>query len=218
MKPITHIRFTACALLLTLFVKANAQQLSLHADAVNATSVPDTFDVYHYHAPYLSADEDLVGITADRTYKKGIPDGQWTTYYGNGQTRYVITFNADKYLRIKQEMKKDRRQIFTPLALAGRNDQRVFRRVTFGDHKMLFHGLFVSYYEDGHTRDSGYYANGLRENEWVEKEDASGRWITGTYEHGRKTGYWRRFETDGTLADVLWFRKGKLVDQKRIKR
>ncbi len=168
--------------------------------------------------PAYNVDEDFTAGTArvSRSYRSGIPDGEWRGYYPNGQTKFIRYYSADKYRRIKQEMHKHQRQIFTPLALAAKNDPRIFSRATAGDFRLLAHGLFMNFYPDGSVKDSGYYRNGLREDHWVEKTANGATEMAGTYVHGVKTGVWTVRDNQGKIRCLQHYsKKGELLSQKQ---
>ncbi|WP_046367141.1 toxin-antitoxin system YwqK family antitoxin [Flavihumibacter petaseus] len=152
----------------------------------------------------------------DGKFRYGIPDGEWRGYYPNGQTKFIRSYSADKYQRIKQEMRKDSRQIFTPLAQAAKEDQRVFYTVTSGNNRLLNHGLYMNFYPSGLVKDSGYYVNGLREDYWIEFTDNGSFRTAGRYLHGRKAGVWTLHAADGKLLVLTRYsRKGKVLSQKK---
>lgn len=73
----------------------------------------------------------------------------------------------------------------------------------------LHHGVFINFYDNGHTRDSGSYNNGLKNGLWVYYSPSGERWL-GKYKDGTRQQEWKKYGADGKIEMILFFdRKGK---------
>ncbi|MFD2525714.1 toxin-antitoxin system YwqK family antitoxin [Flavihumibacter stibioxidans] len=82
-------------------------------------------------------------------------------------------------------------------------------------NECLHHGLYVNYYPNGATKDSGYYRNGLREGHWEEWLSNGTVRASGAYLHGRRTQTWSYYDSSGRLRSLAIYNgKGELQEQK----
>jgi antitoxin component YwqK of YwqJK toxin-antitoxin module len=168
-------------------------------------------------------------------FRYGLPDGEWKGWFSNGTPMFIRNYNADKYLRIRQEVKKHPRQVFTPLAKAAQSDPAEIKRATssvgsFRDlhesttdtriyqppfNTCLHHGLYMNFYPNGSVKDSGYYKNGLREGHWEEWTENGSTRMSGGYHHGKRSGTWAYYDAGGKLRSLTSYnRKGEIYHQK----
>lgn len=69
----------------------------------------------------------------------------------------------------------------------------------------LHHGAYINYFENGSTKDSGYYKEGLKEGLWMHRADTvAGVW-KGFYKHGFKEKEWKYYSTSGKLKLIVFF-------------
>jgi antitoxin component YwqK of YwqJK toxin-antitoxin module len=69
----------------------------------------------------------------------------------------------------------------------------------------LHHGEYINYFENGVTKDSGYYKEGLKEGIWLHRADAgTGLW-KGMYKHGVKQKEWKYYNAAGKLKLIVFF-------------
>lgn len=80
----------------------------------------------------------------------------------------------------------------------------------------LLHGIFVNYFPDGTTKDSGSYTYGLRDGLWQEWDEKENKIKKGLYHHGKKTGIWKYYSDSGKLITIKKFKEGNEVYAKRF--
>lgn len=86
------------------------------------------------------------------------------------------------------------------------------------DH-CLHEGLYMNFFENGATKDSGYYKDGLKAGKWVHYETPQGGSEQGKYQHGLRVKDWKVYNTAGRLTTILHYdRNGNLQWQKKINR
>ncbi|RYY18992.1 MAG: hypothetical protein EOO04_22870, partial [Chitinophagaceae bacterium] len=82
----------------------------------------------------------------------------------------------------------------------------------------LHHGLYMNFYENGATKDSGYYKNGLREGIWEEWLDDGATRSHGFYSRGHKVDTWKFYNQQGQLLYVRSFdRHGRETHRKSFR-
>lgn len=82
----------------------------------------------------------------------------------------------------------------------------------------LHHGLYMNWYDNGTTKDSGHYRNGLKEGIWLHRK-ADGSYQTGVYRHGQKNAEWKEYDAKQRLAHLHFYnRKGQLEWSKKMGR
>ena len=176
------------------------------------------------HGSWKSWFEDDV-LNDEGKLVKGIPDGQWRVWYPNGNLRFIRTYSSDKFKRVKQQWlrphpKMPNYHITTlyqnnrPKAVALVKSSYSFKEVK-GDGSYtpaftdcIHHGLFMNFYENGSTKDSGYYKSGLRNGVWREGFNEEGYW-TGNYSNGIKNGTWKRFNQQNRMMELIVYKKGR---------
>ena len=165
--------------------------------------------------------------------KNGLPNGEWKVWFPNGQLRYVRTYSADKYKRIRQEFHRPHPKMpnygLTNIYLSDRKKALQFTRSSYSFKEndtqdihipvftnCLHHGLFINYNEDGSLRDSGVYKNGLRDGGWIESAGQNAGYFTGTYKNGQKTGTWKQYDQRKQLLKITQYSNGKQGWQKEF--
>lgn len=151
--------------------------------------------------------------------RKGVPDGEWKVWYPDGRLRYVRTYSADKYRRVRMEMRTAHpKKVNYPLTdMYMRNRAVALGYMTPGysfreeDYEAVFSkclhdGLYMNYDAEGKVVDSGYYRNGLREGVW-QMHTADGQLLRGHYKHGQRRGVWRSYDSSGKLVRVTEYSK-----------
>ena len=82
----------------------------------------------------------------------------------------------------------------------------------------LHHGLYVNFFPDGKTRDSGYYKNGVRDGLWNEWNNDATVLAVGSYKQGRPNGDWKFYNKQGKLLYIqLYSDRGKLKEVVKMK-
>lgn len=82
----------------------------------------------------------------------------------------------------------------------------------------LHHGLYMNFFPDGNTKDSGYYKNGVRDGIWEEWQNNGTVRATGMYKRGVPTGDWRYFDRNRKLLYVKWFNsRGRVTNSVTMK-
>ncbi len=82
----------------------------------------------------------------------------------------------------------------------------------------LHHGLYMNFYPDGATKDSGYYKNGVRDGIWEEWIDDGAIRSSGVYKRGVRRNEWRYFSRDGKLLYLLLYnQQGKVKDRIQLR-
>ncbi|WP_127126985.1 toxin-antitoxin system YwqK family antitoxin [Pseudoflavitalea rhizosphaerae] len=82
----------------------------------------------------------------------------------------------------------------------------------------LHHGLYVNFFPDGKTKDSGYYKNGVRDGLWNEWNNDATVLAVGSYKQGRPNGDWKFYNKQGKLLYIqLYSHNGKLKDVVKMK-
>ena len=70
----------------------------------------------------------------------------------------------------------------------------------------LHHGLFMNFYGNGSTRDSGTYYNGLKNGLWSYYTPSGERWL-GKYKDGIRQQEWKKYGAHGRLETIIYFDK-----------
>ena len=82
----------------------------------------------------------------------------------------------------------------------------------------LLHGLYLNYFSNGTTRDSGYYKNGLKDGVWMHRNSIGGSWFTGVYKNGMRQYEWKQYEASGKLASIIFYNKEGKEEWRKIMR
>jgi antitoxin component YwqK of YwqJK toxin-antitoxin module len=81
----------------------------------------------------------------------------------------------------------------------------------------LHHGLYINYFSNGITRDSGYYKNGLRDGVWIQRDQPGASFTRGSYNHGTRVKGWRTYDDDGKLVSMHFYNnRGQLIWKKNF--
>lgn len=81
----------------------------------------------------------------------------------------------------------------------------------------LHHGLYMNFYPEGTTKDSGYYKNGLREGVWEEWLENRNIRSVGFYHNGAKKNTWKYYTSGGKLLYIQHYNhRGKPVGTKEF--
>ncbi|HEY6504227.1 MAG TPA: hypothetical protein VIZ28_09660 [Chitinophagaceae bacterium] len=70
----------------------------------------------------------------------------------------------------------------------------------------LHHGLYMNFYSNGSTKDSGYYRNGLKDGIWIHRDD-NGAWLMGMYKNSVRSGDWKQYDAKGRLVSIIFYNK-----------
>lgn len=162
-------------------------------------------------------------------FDKGLPDGEWKTWYPNGQLKTIRHYDAEKFHFIKADIQrnhpKDKRFAITKYAVknpapyfqphyesnGGINlNLSMLQKIhynTLGDgdtylppfNSCLHHGLYINYDENGAVKDSGNYVNGLKHGLWKEALNGASVYAFGFYYHGVRQDQWKYYKADGSL-------------------
>ncbi|MBC7904576.1 MAG: hypothetical protein H7Y27_14215 [Gemmatimonadaceae bacterium] len=153
--------------------------------------------------------------------RKSVPDGQWKVWDQDGNLKHIRTFSSEKLRRIKNEMRVSHpRRINHPLTNIYMKNRAEALRYLHPSYAFpaqeaykpvfregLLNGLYMNFFEDGSSRDSGVYSNGLREGVWVEK-DRTGTVSRGIYKNGKKSGAWNEYRNGQILRTVFYSSRG----------
>lgn len=83
-------------------------------------------------------------------------------------------------------------------------------------NECLHHGLYMNFFENGATKDSGYYKNGLRDGVWTH-HTPDGIW-RGAYKNGVRYNEWKLYSEDGKLRLLIFYnRNGKEEGRKLVR-
>jgi antitoxin component YwqK of YwqJK toxin-antitoxin module len=69
----------------------------------------------------------------------------------------------------------------------------------------LHHGIFLNYFRNGRTRDSGYFDNGLPHGVWVHYNTEGGSSWQGEYKDGVRQREWKLFDARGKLLKIVFY-------------
>lgn len=173
------------------------------------------------------------------SFKKGVPDGKWKTWYSNGQVKSIRNYSANKYHFIKADInrnhprvhkykiteyhqnKKQVKQYFVPDFDYNNTGGGLMQTIIFNTQNdgegykppytsSLHHGEFVNFYEDGSVKDSGHYVDGLKHGIWVETEKKEPVRSVGYYQHGFRHGQWKHYKLEGALLYIDYYKHGKI--------
>jgi antitoxin component YwqK of YwqJK toxin-antitoxin module len=169
-------------------------------------------------------------------FDKGIPDGEWRTWYPNGQLKTIRYFHSKKYHYIRNDLKRNhpRIQLYAITRYAGRNAGRHFlpqydgkagvslnasllekiQHNTTNDgsgyvppfQSCIHHGLFVNYDENGAIKDSGYFDNGLKQGLWRLQVNNRRGYAIGLFNHGMRKGQWKYYDEANKLVYTEFYK------------
>jgi antitoxin component YwqK of YwqJK toxin-antitoxin module len=183
------------------------------------------------HGLWLSRYPDNQLVDSGR-FQHNIPDGEWHSWYPNGQIRSIRTYNADKWNAVYSEVNRRNTKIYYHnLSRLVNWDSRHYQTLTDGvasfaslpadvkkykpPFKFCLHeGLFMNYYPNGMVKDSGYYKDGLRDGIWNEYYTNGVLSATGFYLNGLRNGGWKYYSREGKLTVLAEYKKGKLLHRK----
>lgn len=162
-------------------------------------------------------------------FEKGLPDGEWKTWYTNGQLKTVRHYSAEKFLYIKADIQRNhpRDQRFAITKYAAKNPAPHFRphyesnavanqyssmlqKIQYNTSQddgsylapfqsCLHHGLYINYDANGAVKDSGNYVNGLKHGLWKQRVNEDSMYAFGFYNHGVRQGQWKYYDGTGSL-------------------
>lgn len=79
----------------------------------------------------------------------------------------------------------------------------------------LHDGLYINFFTNGQTRDSGVYKDGLRSGHWVHRDQPGGFIYSGSYQQGVKNQQWKVYHPDGRLSELIEYRRGEIIWRKQ---
>jgi antitoxin component YwqK of YwqJK toxin-antitoxin module len=167
--------------------------------------------------------------------RKGIPDGEWKVWYPNGKVRFVRTYSADKYARIRQEWLRPHPKMpnypLTTLYQKNRSHAVAVTKSTYSFKdaiavnsympafvNCLHHGVYINYYESGAVKDSGQYKNGLRNGVWIEAATNEHEYWSGNYTNGVRNGTWKKYDRQKKMNELIEYKGGKEAWRKTFSR
>lgn len=82
----------------------------------------------------------------------------------------------------------------------------------------LHDGLYMNFFSNAVTQDSGMHKDGLPEGVWLHRNYADGYYWTGAYRKGVRQYEWKQFAPDGKLLLLIFYNKeGEETGRKKIK-
>ncbi len=82
-------------------------------------------------------------------------------------------------------------------------------------NECLHHGLYMNFFDNGVTKDSGYYKNGLRDAVWMHRT-SDGVW-QGAYKNGVRISQWKLYNEAGKLRLIIFYNQnGKEEGRKKM--
>jgi hypothetical protein len=81
----------------------------------------------------------------------------------------------------------------------------------------LQQGLYMNFFSNGITRDSGMYKDGLPEGLWLHRNYAEGYYWSGVYKNGVRQYEWKQYSAAGKLLLLIFYNKeGEETGRKKI--
>jgi|GEM_PF-2570260 antitoxin component YwqK of YwqJK toxin-antitoxin module len=170
------------------------------------------------------------GATRDEgLFNNNKPHGIWRGYYPNGTLRFVREYNADKIeAAIAEAYRANPKTSFYLHTNTGDSPNQVFSSLTSSAasfahlpagseayrppfEQCLHHGMYINYFSNGQTKDSGYYKNGRRQGYWTEWYSTGQMKQTGIYDKGEKHSSWKIYNEQGILVQLEEYKHGKHV-------
>lgn len=160
---------------------------------------------------------------------KGIPDGEWKGWFSNGQPRFVRTYSADKLARIKYEIRRHPKHIFTPLAQEAKNNPDRFSHATaatqsFSDlygkkTERLYpisedSDLVASNQFNLQVGDAAYRApfnECLHHGLYINYYPSGALMDSGYYRNGLREGHWEEWLNNGTVKASGTYQHGRRI-------
>lgn len=82
----------------------------------------------------------------------------------------------------------------------------------------LHDGLYMNFFSNAVTKDSGMHKDGMPEGVWLHRNYADGYYWTGAYRKGVRQYEWKQFAPDGKLLLLIFYNKeGEETGRKKIK-
>lgn len=85
-------------------------------------------------------------------------------------------------------------------------------------NKCLHEGLYMNFFTNGQSRDSGIFHNGLPNGLWLHRENEGGNFWLGEYRDGLRNREWKQYNEFGELRELWNYRNGKLRWKKSFPR
>jgi antitoxin component YwqK of YwqJK toxin-antitoxin module len=168
------------------------------------------------------------------SFINNVPDGEWRTWYSNGNLRSVRTYSATKYVAVNNEIsRRNEKVIYHSLSKIGMLHPATYVHITSSNYSFismpsatghayvppfincLHHGLYMNFHPNGAVKDSGYYKDGLRDGIWDEFYDNGQLKASGYYYKGQKNSGWKYYTPQGKLSMLSEYKNGKLVHRKK---
>lgn len=80
-------------------------------------------------------------------------------------------------------------------------------------NECLHHGLYLNYFNNGITKDSGYYKNGLRDGVWMHRT-TDGVW-KGAYKNGERMSQWKLYNEAGKLRLIIFYNRNGVEESRK---
>jgi antitoxin component YwqK of YwqJK toxin-antitoxin module len=163
------------------------------------------------------------------TLKNNIPDGEWKSWYSNGNLRYVRTYDAFKLEKAKQDIAlRASKASMSPLASIARKNVRVaysFLHPDYSFHTLAAQPLNFSTSESWLTlnelvanniaEESAYippFAECLHHGLYMNFYEDGNLKDSGYYKDGLREGIWEEWLDDGKIRSQGFYSGGHKVD------
>lgn len=84
-------------------------------------------------------------------------------------------------------------------------------------NECLHDGLFMNFFSNGNSKDSGSYKDGLQEAVWLHRNYPDGHYWIGAYRKGKRVHEWKEYTAGGKLAMIIFYnREGEEKGRKKI--
>ncbi|MEZ5357764.1 MAG: toxin-antitoxin system YwqK family antitoxin [Candidatus Zixiibacteriota bacterium] len=136
-------------------------------------------------------DGKLFSITE---YKDGLPDGEITTWFENGQVKMSGHISGDNKIGLWKYYYED-----------GSN----YREVEYLEDRP--YGRSIKWYEDGQLHEKGYFKDGKREGFWTTWYPSGQKRSEGTYVDGKRDSTWSWWHKNGKISSTGDMMVGKHI-------
>ncbi|MBD0297355.1 MAG: hypothetical protein ICV84_19535 [Flavisolibacter sp.] len=154
--------------------------------------------------------------------EKGLPEGEWKTWYPNGQLKTVRNYSADKYHYIKADLKRDhpkyQRYRITHYAQAHKNIKQHFQP-NYQKHQNIHQltALLDKIHHNTNTAEGDSYVppfnSCIHHGLFINYDEKGAAIDSGYYVNGLKNGLWLESVNEGAVRAVGYYDHGRKVKQ-----